>query len=114
MINSDEATVITTDGDYKLCVKMTDAAGNPAVFDDTVQFVVDKTAPSITAVSTSSSVIDDGYLNSTEAAASTDLVTSVTTLDVSDSVEYLVQASGDTCDDSTVVLALVFQNQMLQ
>ena len=79
MINSDEATVITTDGDYKLCVKMTDAAGNPAVFDDTVQFVVDKTAPSITAVSTSSSVIDDGYLNSTEAAASTDLVTSVTT-----------------------------------
>ena len=31
---------------------MTDAAGNPAVFDDTVQFVVDKTAPSITAVST--------------------------------------------------------------
>ena len=88
---------------YKVCAKFTDAAGNPAAYGNTPNFLYDVTAPIFTSLPLANDAID-GYLNSSERAANL-AVTSVSVSSGSSSESYSVQLNGTTCNASLTYTA---------
>lgn len=84
------------DGAYKVCVKLTDNAGNPPAYGNTSNLTLDNTAPSFTSIALANDA-SDGYINITENAAANDLAN---TLNASgyDTVAYKLATSVTTCD----------------
>ncbi len=84
------------DGDYKVCVKLSDNAGNTPAYGATSAFTLDITAPTFTSVDLANDATD-GYINNTEHSGSTDLVTNLQASG-QDSTGYALTTSGTACD----------------
>ena len=90
------STDITTDGVYKVCVKLTDFANNTPDYDESTPFTVKTSSPSFTAATLSGDVVD-GYLNASERTSSAPLTSSATGNNF-DVATYKLAATSVSCD----------------
>lgn len=92
------STVFSGDGLYKICVKLSDTAGNNAYFASAGTVALDLTAPSFIGVALAGDALDT-YLNATERGDATAIVAAATGAGF-DSVGYAVVSAATTCDNS--------------
>ena len=81
---------------YKVCLKLTDNAGNPDAFGASPTITLDTVAPSFASVALANDATD-GYVNSTE-SGNTSAVVSAASATGHDTLSYKVATSGTTCD----------------
>ncbi|MEI6832971.1 MAG: hypothetical protein WCL28_03175, partial [bacterium] len=93
-------SAFSIDGQYKVCVRLLDAALNPT-FGASSLIIVKKTGPSFTSLARGDDVID-GYLSMAERSASTPLAKSLVASNYDDA-QYAVVTSGLTCSGGSVV-----------
>jgi hypothetical protein len=87
---------ISADGtSYKVCVELSDAAGNPKAYGASSSFVYDNTAPSFTSLPLANAA-SDGYINSTEHALTTDVAGPLSSSGQSN-IQYALVTSSTTC-----------------
>ncbi len=95
-VNADSSD-IGADGNYKVCVKLTDLAGNVS-FGSSATFAVDTSGPTFTSLALGAVVLD-GYLNATENASSSSLGGALVSSGGS-VYSYAVIIASTTCDAS--------------
>jgi hypothetical protein len=93
-IPKSNSATFTSDGDYKVCVEMSDTAGNTAYGNSNV-IHLDKTIPSFTAISLANDVADT-YLNTADHALTSNLSSAATGAGY-DSLTYAVVDGGTAC-----------------
>lgn len=86
------------DGNYKICVRLTDNAGNPPAYGSSATIVLDATAPAFTSLILANAATD-GYINATERSLAT-AVGGTLTASGYDSVAYKLVAAATTCNGS--------------
>ena len=87
---------ISADGtSYKVCVELSDTAGNPKAFGASLSFVYDNTAPSFTSFVLANAA-SDGYINNAEHALMTDVAGPLSSSGQS-SIQYVLVTSSTTC-----------------
>jgi hypothetical protein len=89
---------------YKLCASLSDAAGN-VVYGSSTTFQTDFLVPSIASI-TLAAVVVDGYLNSVDQTAASNLVSSVSASN-QDTISYAVAAGSTTCDGALTYSATI-------
>lgn len=95
-----DASITTHNQAYKVCVKLSDLAGNPAVYGSTSNFTALLSGPTCTGVTLINDATD-GYINSTEHASTNPLTTGVDSPSVSVTAsKFKVIPSIATCDAS--------------
>lgn len=88
----------------KVCVQLSDNAGNPTVYGATPGFVVDLTTPAFTSIALHASV-DAGYLNAAEHALTTDLAGAAVGSGY-DTATYGLAAAAQACDNTVTYGAM--------
>lgn len=104
MPQSNSATFVG-DGAYKICIKLTDNAGNPADYGSSSAITLDKTVPSFTSVDLANDAIG-GYINAAENATANDLVTNLSASG-HDTASYKLVATATACDGALVYGAAI-------
>ncbi len=100
-----DASITTHNQTYKVCVKLSDLAGNPAVYGSTSDFTALLSGPTCTGV-TLINHATDGYINSTEHLLTNPLTTGVDSPSVSVTAsKFKVIPSAATCDSSQTFAA---------
>lgn len=92
----DDSSQFGASGNYKVCVKLSDAAGNPAAYGNTGNFAYDVTPPTFTSLPLANQATG-GYINDAEKAVAADVAGPVSGADYT-SDQYVVVASTTTCD----------------
>lgn len=88
--------VFTSVGSYKVCVKLSDQAGNPDVFGASSAIAFDNVAPGFTSLTLAGDA-SDGYLNQTERSNATSII-GILTASSYTSATYKLVSSATGCD----------------
>ena len=88
------------DGDYKVCILLTDLAGNPDLYTSSATFSLDKSPPVFTSIDLANEALDL-YINDAEKALTSDLVTNLVASG-HDTAEYKLVTDITTCDNALV------------
>lgn len=94
-----DAAEFTVDGSYKVCVKLSDSAGNSPAYGASLQIDRDTVVPAFTSINLINTAAD-GYINISDNTGSADLVGGLTGSDY-DSVDYKLSTSATTCSGAT-------------
>jgi hypothetical protein len=89
-----------SDGNYKICVRLNDVAGNPSEFGSSPTFALKTSNPSFASINLLNAA-QDSYLNAAERALSTPIVDEAQG-SLFDHAAYKVVASNITCDASLI------------
>ena len=95
-------------GSYKVCAKLSDAAGNPDAYGASAVITFDNVAPTFTSLALGGDVAD-GYLNQAERSNSTTILGALSAAGYS-SVSYKLALSTTTCDGSLSYGATINSN----
>jgi len=90
---------ITGDGSWKVCVKMTDGAGNIS-YDNSIEILVDTSGPSFTSLGLANAA-SNGYITAVEIAGSTDIASSLVASGYV-TVDYKLVSASTTCGSPLV------------
>jgi len=96
------------DGNYKICVRLRDDAGNPAVYGASATIALKKTAPAFTSLALANDAAD-GYINNAESSSSSTMGGTLTATGY-DSADYKLVSSSTTCDNSLTYGAMPASN----
>jgi hypothetical protein len=105
LIRRNNTSEITTDRSYKVCIKLSDYAGNNSDYGSSAVFVVDTTAPTFTSIDLGPALADN-YLNASENLITSDLAANLVGSGFDTSTYQLVSA-GTTCTESLVYSSTV-------
>ena len=90
-----------SDGTYKICVKVSDLAGNPDGYGESLYIALKTTSPAFTSLDLSSVITDDGYLNASDRSSGSNLIAVDTLVGTNyDTAAYKVVTSATTCDSN--------------
>jgi hypothetical protein len=84
------------DGDYKICVMLTDLAANPIAYGSSATFTLDRTPPTFNSIDLVNDALD-GYINADERNSSAPLVGNLDAVDA-DSVGYKLVVATAPCN----------------
>lgn len=93
--SSDDASISSDGETYKVCVELSDAAGNPKAYGSSATFTYDNSAPVFTSISLANAAADS-YLNQAESSLTTDVAGSLVATGYG-TVNYALVTSGTTC-----------------
>jgi len=105
------APELTSDGSYKICVKLTDNAGNPAAYGESLAITLKTVAPSFTSLSLANGATDL-YINVADKAAATSLVSAAVGTDFT-TATYRLVTSNTTCDSALTYGSIPLSNNIL-
>ncbi|MBE7436959.1 MAG: hypothetical protein HS115_00790 [Spirochaetales bacterium] len=97
-----------SDGNYKICVRLRDDAGNPAVYGNSATIVLKKTPPAFTSLTLANDAAD-GYINNAESSSSSALGGTLTATGY-DSVDYRLVGTATSCDGGLTYGAMPASN----
>ncbi len=95
MPKADDPRFAVSESDYKVCVRLSDAAGNPPAFGPTSAITYDVTPPTLTSLDNADEAAD-GYLNLAERVATGDLGAAVSAGSVADAFVLVPSATACT------------------
>jgi hypothetical protein len=92
---SDDAAITLDGGSYRVCVELSDVAGNPKAYGTSATFIYDGSSPSFTAMPLANAA-GDGYINLLEHAAMSDIAGPINGSDFTD-VQYALVRDATVC-----------------
>ena len=96
------------DGDYKVCVELTDNAGNPTAYGTSASMTLETVVPAFTSVALANEAADT-YISAADALIASDLIDSLVASG-HDTVGYKLTTAATTCDGALTYGASIPQN----